>query len=216
MWALLVLVVFAVAGGLYWRFKKRGLREAAQAPAGLEACPACAGGRGSGQMTLVRAAAEGDLAAVEELLGGGADVNTRGRGNITALMEASVKGHAAVARLLLDKGADVNAQSNDGWTALFEAALSGHTDIAKMLVDAGADVNLRAKDGMTALMEAAFKGRSEIVELLAERGADLNAEACGMTALTWALSDQSKGLGKTVLLREREKIAKFLRGRGAR
>ena len=214
MWGVLVLAILVVGAAFYLRSKKSGLKKEPQPEAA--ACPACAGGCASSQMTLAQAAASGNLDAVAKMIASGMDVNARGRGNMTALMEASLKGHADVARFLLDKGADVNAQSNDGWTALFEASLNGHTDIARMLVEAGADVDLRAKDGMTALMEAAFKGRSEIVELLLEHGADVNAEACGMTALTWAQSDKSKGLGKAILLREREKIAKLLREHGAR
>jgi hypothetical protein len=57
-------------------------------------------------MALVR----GHDGVVEQLLGGGANVNAQGGEYGNALQAASSRGHNRAVELLLGKGADVNAQ----------------------------------------------------------------------------------------------------------
>lgn len=93
-----------------------------------------------------RAAGEGDMKTVKELLDRGTDVNQKGGGGLlndgSALDIASMMGHTEIVKLLLDRGANVNyAHGNMGWTALSSAAYKGHTDTVKLLIERGADIN---------------------------------------------------------------------------
>ena len=115
-----------------------------------------------------------NLARLDSLIKGGADVNTRDRHGETALMYAAYVGSLDAMKLLLKDGASVDAQSQSGATALIWAA----TDLAKvrLLIDHGANVNLATKRRRTALLVAAMSDPSaEIVKLLIEKGADPKA-----------------------------------------
>lgn len=115
-----------------------------------------------------------DLARLESLISGGADVNTRDRHEETPLMYAAYVGSLDAMKLLLKDGASVDAQSQSGATALIWAA----TDLGKvrLLIEHGANVNLATKRRRTALMVAAMSDPSaQIVKLLIEKGADLKA-----------------------------------------
>ena len=107
----------------------------------------------------------------QELLGAGADVDTRDWDGWTALMLAARNGHTEIARTLIEAGADVDTQDRNGQTAMMLAAWYGHTEIARALIEAGADVDTRDRDGWTAL-RAARNGHTEIARALIEAGAD--------------------------------------------
>ncbi len=115
-----------------------------------------------------------NLARLESLIAGGADVNTRDRHAETPLMYAAYVGSLDAMKLLLKDGASVDAQSQSGATALIWSA----TDLAKvrLLIDHGANVNLATKRRRTALLVAAMSDPSaDIVKLLIEKGADPKA-----------------------------------------
>src|ERR1700678_2593485 len=117
---------------------------------------------------------DNNLATLDTLIKGGADVNTRDRHGETQLMYAGVAGSLDAMKILLTNGASVDAQSQSGATALIWAA----TDLAKvrLLIDHGANVNLATKRRRTALLVAAMSDPSaEIVKLLIEKGADPKA-----------------------------------------
>ncbi len=117
---------------------------------------------------------DNNLAGLDSLIKGGADVNTRDRHGETPLMYAAYAGSLDAMKLLLTGGASVDAQSQSGATALIWAA----TDLAKvrLLIDHGANVKLATKRRRTALLVAAMSDPSaEIVKLLIEKGADPKA-----------------------------------------
>ena len=101
----------------------------------LVALSACAGDINS---DLLAAAKKGNTATVKSLLDAGADVNSRDRMDITALMWATSKGYTATVWVLLNKGADVRAKDKRGRAALMIAEQEGHTEIAELLKQAGA------------------------------------------------------------------------------
>ena len=61
---------------------------------------------------------QGDDAAVEAALDGGANIETKGFIGETALMYAAGFGHVSTTKLLLAKGADKNAKNSNEKTAL--------------------------------------------------------------------------------------------------
>ncbi len=132
--------------------------------------------RGDGITALHLAAEQGDVEAVQALLGAGADVGAGTRiGRYTPLHLAARGGHGAVVTLLLDAGADpLAATTNSGATALHLAAgaVWGHGAVAALLQH-GADPNAReASAGQTPLMFAAAANRAEAIAALLDGGAD--------------------------------------------
>lgn len=137
---------------------------------------------------LVRAAGQGDIGTVRELLEKGADVNTRDpESGWTPLMSTAFSGNIDIVELLIKKGAHVNAQDKFSWTPLMIASRSGHADIARVLLDAGADVNAKTNTGYTSLMAASKQGYADIVKLLLAKGADVHArDQFGWRSITLA------------------------------
>src|SRR4051812_17133572 len=69
-----------------------------------------------------------NMPQLRALVAKGADVNTKGPGDVTPLMDAAVSGSLDAMRFLIDKAADVNAKDSGGRTALIRSA----TDLAKI------------------------------------------------------------------------------------
>jgi len=130
---------------------------------------------------LHEAAKEGDLAKVNRLIEGGADVNVRAENGATPLHFAADRGHRDVAELLISKGAKINAETETGYTPLHWAADRGHKDMAELLISKGANVNAKNNRGWTPLAYAGLplssvtpeikKGRKDVIELLRRHGA---------------------------------------------
>ena len=121
---------------------------------------------------LVRAAKDGDLAAVERLVSAGHDVNATEDGGATALTLAAFRGHDKIVQYLVAHGANVNKADAQGWTPLMVASELGYLKIVKILLEAGANVHARTTDGKTAMSLALARKRSEEVALLKRYGAD--------------------------------------------
>jgi ankyrin repeat protein len=123
---------------------------------------------------LLKAIRQGDMAAVQQLLKSGADLETRDEYGATALMYAAAFSSPDCVRLLLDAGADINATSNQGSTALMWSTADAVK--VRLLLGHHADVNARTKDGGTALLSAAFRENLEVLRMLIAAGADPRAE----------------------------------------
>ncbi len=121
---------------------------------------------------LMGAARTGNIEQVQELLGKGADVNSRNEWGLTPLMAAAQGDHIEAGKLLLEKGADINSKQKDGWTTLMVASSKGHGDFVNLLLGKGVDVNARTESRMTALTLARTNGRSQVVEVLKAHGAE--------------------------------------------
>lgn len=119
------------------------------------------------------AARTGDLAAVEQLIDDGANIDAKDPLG-TALHHAVAAGHAEVIELLLFRGADVNAMSGTG-SPLHLAILSDRATIVERLIAVGANVNATVGEGNTPLHYAAQAGSVALAKLLIENGADVKA-----------------------------------------
>jgi len=127
---------------------------------------------GEGTTPLMRAAKNGDTAAIRVLMSHGADASLKQKNGTTALMLASgvgrgtgvfAKDYATEAelltavRLLVESGVDVNAANESGQTALHVAAQASD-GIVKYLAEHGANLDAKDKQGRTALDVAMGKG----------------------------------------------------------
>jgi ankyrin repeat protein len=115
------------------------------------------------EQRLHRAADAGDLAAVQELLRLGRDVNAFDEIGKTPLHYAVLGEHFEIVDWLLRHGAKINAQDERviGDTPLGEAASSCSLRMARLLITAGADPTVRGWMHLNALDRAQSRKRSE-------------------------------------------------------
>jgi ankyrin repeat protein len=122
-------------------------------------------GNKGGLTPLLFAIREGHVAAVEQLLAAGANVNHVSEGDHTSpLLMATINGRFDMAKMLLGKGADVKLASDAGATPLYAVIntqwapkslypqptaqlqqQTTHLELMEMLLKAGADPNVRLK-----------------------------------------------------------------------
>ena len=94
----------------------------------------------------------GDLALVERLIAGGADVNHKGAMlGLRPLHYAVIASNKPMVDLLLAKGADINIKKNDGYTALHLAAARGNAPMVEYLLGKGASAAVTNNAGDTPL-----------------------------------------------------------------
>ncbi|MDB4341827.1 ankyrin repeat domain-containing protein [bacterium] len=119
------------------------------------------------EISIHKAAGEGNIEAVKQHIAAGTDVNEKDDSEWTPLHRAALGGNKEIAELLIDKGAEVNAQSDGGWTPLH---LGGTKEVAALLIENGADVNAKANDGFTPLDLAIGGNHKETADLLRKHG----------------------------------------------
>jgi len=149
---------------------------------------------------LFAAAEQGNIAAIEQAIEQGADINTPNWSGRTPLHMAIIlgQGNQAVIELLISKGANIHATNVLGNTPLDDAISWQNEAVVLTLLAHGASINTRDKDGDTPLHEAGsnkhltpenagFKKR--VIELLVSKGADVNTtNKYGSTPYTRLLS----------------------------
>lgn len=87
-------------------------------------------------LQLIDAVKSGDLAAIEQSLQSGSDVNQQDENGWTPLNWAAGRRDLAAVRLLLDKGADVFKVGRDQRTPYMIALAAGHADVVRVLREA--------------------------------------------------------------------------------
>jgi Ankyrin repeats (3 copies) len=166
---------------------------------GLALCllfPWAALGQDSGD-ELRRAASEGNVARVKQLLESGTNVNAANRYGGTALAFACDRGQVEVVKLLLQHGADVNAKDTFyNATPLTWAAMKGNAEITRLLLDK------TGQGDEQVLMMGVGGGHPALVKMVLERG------KVGAEALSGALATATQE-GNT-------EIADMLKAAGAK
>jgi len=124
-------------------------------------------------MPLFKAAYDGDIKAIAELVKGGEALDTLDSNGWTPLRLAARNGRADVVQALIDAGATIDwapAKSESCRTALMSAAEHGHEKVVEVLCDAGADFMTKDKEGLTAwdlCQKDGSKSSNAILELVA-------------------------------------------------
>jgi len=116
---------------------------------------------------LLDAAAQGNIAAVENLLwNDDADIEESDAECRTPFLTAVAAGHEELADLLFQYGAYTSATDWCGNTALHVAVLHGRINIIPLLLKLGFDGGEENWKGQTPLSIAQAKGRADMVELM--------------------------------------------------
>lgn len=137
---------------------------------------------------LVAAAQAGDAAAIERLIGQGANPNARGLNDAPAVLLATHGNHVAAARVLIAAGADVNAKDGIQDSAYLYAGARGHLEILKLTLAHGADLKSTNRFGGTALIPACERGHVETVAELIRAGVAVDhVNRLGWTGLIEAI-----------------------------
>jgi ankyrin repeat protein len=138
---------------------------------------------------LHAAAANGDVASIEQLVADGETPDLQDSRSRTPLIVAAFRRQHAAAQALLRLGANPGARDADGYDALSIAAINNDLETLKVLIEGGA--NPQAKIGFdngSALISAAQLGYVEVVQALIEAKADIDhANSRGWTALITAV-----------------------------
>jgi len=170
----------------------------------------------SGWTALMEAAAQGHLAAVENLLTKKSDVNAQAIDGSTALRAATYYGHVDVVNALLAHGADVNLRDKTGRTALSDAVMEGRAAIASLLLEKGADPNVKTAFGEPLLTHAAMQSNESLVRALLDRGADPNVQLEGQrTSLIAAVQRGHENIISALLERGADSRASDRDGKSA-
>jgi len=123
-------------------------------------------------ISIHKAAYDGNIEAVKQHLAAGTDVNAKDKNGFTPLHRAAEEGHKEIAELLIANGADVNAKDEFGWTPLHYATANGHKEVTELLIAKGADLNVKEENGTTPLDQA----EGETADLLRKHGGKSGAE----------------------------------------
>lgn len=124
--------------------------------------------------SLIKAAREGNLEAVQSLLARGVPANATD-GETTALHQAlRAPQHATdIMKCLLEHGADANVRNSVETTPLMSAALNNKPEQAALLLQHGAQPNLCNVRKQTVLMMATLEADGAMIEQLIKAGADV-------------------------------------------
>ena len=138
---------------------------------------------------LHAAAANGDVAEIEQLVADGEKPNVQDSKSRTPLIVAAFRRQQAAAQALLRLGANPNARDGDGYDVLAIATINHDIEMLKTALAGGA--NARAvvgRDNGSALISAAQLGFVDIVRALIEAKADIDhVNGRGWTSLITAV-----------------------------
>jgi ankyrin repeat protein len=138
---------------------------------------------------LHAAAANGDVAELERLVGEGEKVDIQDARSRTPLIVAAYRRHHKAAEALLRLGANPNARDSDRFNMLAIAVAQNDMEMFKLALAHGANPGaVTGPYDNTALISAAHLGHVEMVKALIEAKAPLDhVNALGWTALIMAV-----------------------------
>lgn len=146
--------------------------------------------------SLMDAAEQGNLPAMDDFLVGEQMVNMRNACLWTPLMKASINGHFKAVEKLLNKGAEVDLVDKGGYSAMMLAASNNFAPVVELLIQRGAEVDrVELSHGWTALIWAAKRGHEESVRVLLKYSANHSVKDDeNKTAMQYAQENGFKGI----------------------
>lgn len=141
-----------------------------------------------GVTALMKAAEQGEVDVVNQLLQEGATAEIKDDEGWNALMWAALAGNQDIVELLVQNyDMQTDYTTEKGETALQKAAGKGNWEVCEFLIDQGAKVNQTDVEGQTALMWAAAEGHLQVVRGLISKDAKVDLQTkLGKTALLLA------------------------------
>jgi len=137
---------------------------------------------------LIRAAEQGDIENVKQLLSQGVSVEMQDENGRTALIAAAYQNNLPIANLLIEAGADVNKQDNTQQSAYLITTSEGYLELLRLTLQAGADVHSTDSYNGTGLIRAADRGHVEIIQELLKTDIKIDhINNLGWTALLEAI-----------------------------
>ena len=130
-------------------------------------------GPSAADISIHKAALDGNIVAIKQHLAAGTDVNAKGKYGRAPLHYAATK---EIIEPLIAKGADVNAKDKDGGTPLHYAAKYGRKETIELLIAKGADMNANSDDYGTPLDWAINGRQAETINLLRKHGGKTGEE----------------------------------------
>jgi len=125
--------------------------------------------RDIGELQLLKACGDGDMARVQELVDKGFEVDQKINGSMPLQM-AVLGNHVDVARFLISRGAPLNKKTGpSGFTLLHWATQSCHLEVANVLLEHGLHVDAKAKWKRTSLHQAVYWDEEMWVECEMEK-----------------------------------------------
>jgi ankyrin repeat protein len=124
--------------------------------------------------TLGQAAEQGDTAAIERLIAGGAAIDSTDAAGQTPLLRAVQNNHLAAAIRLIDAGANINAQAANQDTPWLLAGALGRTAMLRHIFPKGPDFKIRNRFGGNALIPACERAHVDTVAFLVTTPIDVN------------------------------------------
>ncbi len=127
----------------------------------------------------VKAAVEGDLATLSELLTshGVKAIDAHSTRSATALWYAASHDHLGAVHTLISWGANPGLHDGNGETALSAAVYKGFARVVEYLLKFPQELDMLDASGTSLLHHAARNGRSDIVEMLSRAGTNLNVQS---------------------------------------
>ena len=121
--------------------------------------------------SLHKAAHNGDIGLVRNILKNNVDPDARDSFGGTALHAAMFQKNTEIIMLLITYGFDVNAKGlSNGYTPLHDAVWANNLEAVRILIEHGGRTDIRAKDGLTPYEKAVKENKREIVEYLKSKG----------------------------------------------
>nr|WP_323132027.1 ankyrin repeat domain-containing protein [Paenibacillus silvisoli] len=130
-----------------------------------------------------------DAAAVQALIGQGADMNAVDERGRTPMLAATHANNPAIVKLLIDAGADLHKQDHKLDNPFLYAGAEGYLEIVRLTLAAGANTRITNRYGGVALIPASEHGYVDVVrELLTNSDINVNhVNNLGWTALLEAI-----------------------------
>ncbi len=121
---------------------------------------------------LLEASYSSNREEILDLIGKGANVNTKTIDGVTPLMYATQNNTWNIVKILVSNGADVNMVPENGRVALITSVINNNLDIADYLAQSGAKLDVKDEYSISSLIYASAYGYYYIADMLLYYGAD--------------------------------------------